>query len=177
MLTGRKPVFCRRCGWRARRAWLDSEIKDAYDSALLSGGTIDPELEVLDRVRAHNAIEPVGTDKSKSKPKSSKRKRAPRKKKGAEQAPPAPVVAPRSPEFDLPAFEWGLPAKEATENSAMPTPVNMAGWDERTRTVADESLQRLQRRQIVGTIAMTALALFLFSLLTINKSCDVASGM
>jgi len=47
LLTGREPFICRRCGWRARRAWDDNARVDRR-TAVDPSTAYDPNLVALD---------------------------------------------------------------------------------------------------------------------------------
>jgi hypothetical protein len=49
ILTGRKRFRCRRCGWRARRAWTDQELEKLNHYGA-GGAEIDPSLAELDDI-------------------------------------------------------------------------------------------------------------------------------
>ena len=46
LFTGKKPFVCRRCGWRARRAWSEADRQDR--SKFAPSDQSDPALAVLD---------------------------------------------------------------------------------------------------------------------------------
>lgn len=150
--TSLRPFTCRRCGWRGRRAWTEADIVDPNEYGVAIGATTDPALSTLDN--------PASDRPAANRPKTT-RKRKPRKTAAAKPK--------ASTEFDLSEVGWN----EAADLTPADTPssLNGAGWDERTRRIVEQRLKRSNRQQIVGTIAMSALALFVFSLLSISRSC------
>jgi hypothetical protein len=46
VFTIRRPFLCRRCGWRARRPWLEEDRVDRSDMA--PADPLDPKMAVLD---------------------------------------------------------------------------------------------------------------------------------
>lgn len=158
VFTGRKPFTCLRCGWRGRRAWRQSDIHDPQIYGAAVGATTDPSMSVLDTV----ATAEVSNGKTGRKTrKRSQWKRSPEPANG---------------EFDLSTLE--LRSHEvASADDMTPPAVNVSGWDERTRGIAQERLRRSRRRQVVGAVALSALALFLFSLLAVARSCRGDPGV
>jgi hypothetical protein len=49
ILTGRKPFLCRRCGWRARRAWTNQDLNKLNEYGA-GRAEIDPSLAELDDI-------------------------------------------------------------------------------------------------------------------------------
>lgn len=161
-VAGRKPFTCRRCGWRGRRNWTQADIPDPNEYGSSHGATPDPALSVLD---APAVPQPV----SRSKKKPAKKKKASSKASGD----------PAKADFDLAGLEWVAGQDSTADHDATPPSLNVTGWDERVRGIVQQRQRRSQRRQLVGTIAMSALALFLFSLLSFSRGCggDAGSGL
>lgn len=152
--TSLRPFMCRRCGWRGRRSWTEADIVDPSEYGIAIGATTDPALSTLDHPSLKSSSEP--------KPKAS-RKRKTRK------ATPAKGFRPLAPtEFDLSEIGWNQPDSAPADT---PSSLGTRSWDERTRGINEQRLKRANRRQIIGTIAMSALALFVFTLLSIGRSC------
>ena len=56
LLSGRKPFVCRRCGWRARRRWDESNPSRYLEPTVWAAN--DPELVALDEVAPGSEIPP-----------------------------------------------------------------------------------------------------------------------
>ena len=50
LLTVRRPFVCRRCGWRGRRAWTDSDLAKTADLSFSGEAEVDPSLVALDDI-------------------------------------------------------------------------------------------------------------------------------
>lgn len=48
MFSGRRAFVCRRCGWRARRAWTDNDLAKLADYSSSGFVEVDPALVTLD---------------------------------------------------------------------------------------------------------------------------------
>ena len=48
IVTSRRPILCRRCGWRARRSWTADDLRRRSEYGA-GGAEPDPSLSVLDR--------------------------------------------------------------------------------------------------------------------------------
>jgi len=50
LLTAKRPFVCRRCGWRGRRAWTDSDLAKLADLRSSGEVAVDPSLVALDHI-------------------------------------------------------------------------------------------------------------------------------
>ncbi len=48
LFTSKRPIVCRRCGWRGRRDWSDEDLR-ALKNYGAGGAELDPSMTVLDR--------------------------------------------------------------------------------------------------------------------------------
>jgi hypothetical protein len=48
LFSRQRPVLCRRCGWRSREAWSDSELTALQSASVIEQVDTDPNLRSLD---------------------------------------------------------------------------------------------------------------------------------
>lgn len=144
-VSSKRPFMCKRCGWRALRAWTDADFvrPDHYGT----GAEIDPELVVLDA------------------PSHEHRHRSRDKKQPLE---PAEAAIP-SQGFDFSELDFstveppdGGPLEDLTSRP------KQKPYDRAPRP----SFNRRHRREIVATVAMSALAVFVTAMITLSGSCN-----
>ena len=149
LVTWRKPFVCRRCGWRARRAWDENVKVDRSNMALDPAAAYDPSLAVLDEDR-----------RSAPRPKS-RRKGKGRSEKPKTNAPAEPVAD----EFELPPL---------TELDAAP-PVDIEISEPvRVRKIGKRKFDRMRRgrrREIIGAVAIASGVMFIIVMLGLSGSC------
>lgn len=153
LFTGKRPLVCRRCGWRASRAWTDAELKKSHDYSRVGGAEVDPDLADLDA--------PTGDRSHKSQDRRERRSSRTETK--------------TAPEFDLGAL--GLPAGKPEEPSfeeLLPTSVPVLAGRVRPRIRAERRSKRARRREILRAIGVSALALFVVGMLGLTGSCGGA---
>jgi hypothetical protein len=139
ILTGRQPFLCRRCGWRARRAWKDQHLARLNEYGA-GGAETDPSLEVLDDIGYQ--------------------KRREQKTTSAKQ---------QDDRFDLVDLHLGAVSEPAA--SAQTAPIAQERKTRRSKArVRRENLSR--RREILATIAVTAIAMFLLVVISLSGSCS-----
>src|SRR5436190_2320100 len=68
LITGRRPVICRRCGWRGRMPW-DESFTQAQEKRSSNSNKQDPELAALDQASwANSALKSAAADPVKFTP-------------------------------------------------------------------------------------------------------------
>ena len=128
--TSKRPIVCRRCGWRGRRDWSDEDLRALMNYGA-GGAEPDPSMTVLDR-----------------EPKA----------------------------FDLATLDHAHGATiqpQATETFE-PTAVQRTRGRRRIR---GDRQKRTRRREIIATVAATALVIFLVVLLAMTGSCSAGSDV
>jgi len=146
-----RPFVCRRCGWRGRREWTDEQLLNLQEYGV-GGAEPDPSLVSLDQHPKPKRRQ--GRKQS--------RKRAP---SGFPKAPPVSAA-----DFDLAAIDL------ARDDIASPSPtpeslsdvveLRSSGW-----SGVQRRLKRSRRREIIATVVVTALAMFLFLMIGLTGSC------
>jgi hypothetical protein len=142
IFSSKRPFICRRCGWRGRRDWTDEDLKGLRDYGA-GGATPDPELAVLDRRQTKT------------------RQRADNSGRGW-------TKAGRS-DFDLSSLDFeGMTTAAEDISSSGSGRLDGASAEAHSRV---DRRHRLVRREIVTTVALTALAMFLVAMLGFTESC------
>lgn len=140
LLTGRKPFRCRRCGWRARRAWTDQDLERLSEYGA-GGAQVDPSLAQLDDISG---------------------KRRQRKA-------PFPMHDERN--FDL--VDLNLSAASA-DIEAWQTKGSADRQTPLKRRRIRRRRNRSSRREILATVAVTAMVMFVLIVITLSGSCSVS---
>ena len=155
LVTAKRPFACRRCGWTGRRRWTDDELTRLNDYGAAAGAAVDPSLVVLDEEQGHGH------------PQSRKRRRERRRS--------ASTGGARPNEFDLSTLELPSTGSDEpfVEDHHSPdvdrTPPQI--W----RGRVGGRRKRLRRRRIAASLALSSLAIFLFAIVLLSRSCDGGS--
>jgi hypothetical protein len=149
LFTSRRPFVCRRCGWRGRKEWTDEQLLSLQHYGI-GGAAPDPTLVSLDEPKRRRR----GGQGSKSP-------------KSATSHSRSQIV--KITDFDLATIDL------ATDASSFPppTPDSMREF-ERSRSRSSGKKRRLRRsgrREIIATVALTALAMFVFLIAGLTGSC------
>lgn len=148
LVTWRKPFVCRRCGWRARRAWDENVKIDRSNMALDPAAAYDPALAVLDEER-----------------RSASQLKSRRKWKGGSEKQKAKTqAAPVADEFELPALSE-LDAAAPLDRDISTNRVRKSGKRKFDR------MRRGRRREIIGAVAIAAGVMFIIVMLGLSGSC------
>lgn len=148
IFTSKRPFVCRRCGWRARRDWTDLDLDNLSEYGA-GGAEPDPSLTVLDG---------DGPD------------RQPRQET-LQKHDAEPTATSESESFDLAALDLA-------DTSAMPPATEIsqvelaADAPIRERHHARKRRTRSQRREVVATIAVTMMVMFVVVALSMTGSCS-----
>jgi len=141
LLTGRKPFRCRRCGWRARRAWTDQDLERLSEYGA-GGAQVDPSLARLDDIGGQR----------------------PRKQT-------ARFPKPYESNFDL--VDLNLNAARA-DTEAWQTDGNADRQAPLKRRRIRRRRNRSNRREILPTVAVTAIVMFVLIVISLSGSCSVS---
>jgi len=144
--TAKRPFVCRRCGWRGRRDWSDDALQSLMNYGA-GGAEPDPALAVLD---SHH--EPSV-------------KRSGRKDRRREPQQKAKTTAAQ---FDLAALDL---ANAGTAQATAITDGSTSRALPGERRSVRSRRKKTRRREIVATIAVAALVMFLVVLLGSTGSC------
>ena len=147
--TSKRPFACRRCGWRGRRDWSDENLRELMNYGA-GGAEPDPSLTVLDR-------EPQAAARTRA------RKDRPRK--------PARTADARPEAFDMAALDLADHQPSQPQNAAALDPTSGPPTQGRRRKFRNRP-KRSRRREVVATIAVTALVMFFVVLLGLTGSCS-----
>ena len=139
ILTGRKPFLCRRCGWRARRAWTSQDLEKLSEYGA-GGAEIDPSLAELDDIGRQK--------RRKQEVKSARRKEN---------------------SFDLVDLHLGVESEPAASVQTAPIARHR---NTRRSKVRIRGQKRSSRKEILATIAVTAIAMFLLVVISLSGSCS-----
>lgn len=144
-LSSRRPFVCRRCGWRGRRQWADTDLlrQEQYGT----GAEPDPSLVILDQ-----------------SPSRRRRKTRPRKRGGN-----------RADKSESDTSGLRLTRHDVAESGAVHEPIE----NPRQRSFVREprsSFKHARRREIVATVAMTALTMFVAAMIILSGSCNSGLG-
>ena len=149
LVTWRKPFVCRRCGWRARRAWDENVRVDRSNMALDPAAAYDPALAVLDE-----------------DPRSAPRPKSRRKGKGRSEKPKTNAQAePVADEFELPPLTELDSVPTVDLDVLEPARVTKIGKRKFDRT------RRGRRREIIGAVAIASGVMFIIVMLGLSGSC------
>lgn len=144
VLTGARIFVCRRCGWSARRKWSDADLDYSSYYSATAETELDPALKVLD-------------EPSRGAAQVARRRRKHRKRK-------------RTHEFDLAGVrETPFPEAGSVTDLYQPHSSDLPLLRSRRRN-RDHRL-RPGRREVLATIAITSLALFLTVIIVMGQSC------
>ena len=142
ILTSHRPFVCRRCGWRARRTWTNADLK-SLEEHLAGDGEPDPGLAVLDASPGYNL--------------------------GAKQR-----AAVESDDFRLEDLRF------TDDQPPSSTPTDDVEEDGVDRGNTERGLNRprfrqrrriTRRRRIAGTVAISALAMFIIAIASLTSNC------
>lgn len=147
LFSSSRPFLCRRCGWRGRRDWSDRDF-EALSAYGAGGAEPDPTLSALDEPQ--------------------QRKRRKQRKAKASEGREDPRVDMGLKAIDL---ETAIPAAPPDTHA---TPQRLDPSVE--HRLARKRRSRARRREVIGTIAVTSLLMFLGAVLSLTGSCSNASG-
>lgn len=150
--TSKRPFVCRRCGWRARRGWTDLDLDNLRDYGA-GGAEPDPSLTVLD------GDGPAGSARQRGQEAIRKRDGETTATSESESFDPATL--------DLANTSATPPGTDSQEELSAHAPI------QEHRSVRKRQT-RSPRREIVATIAVTALVMFVVVSLGVTRSCGGA---
>jgi len=156
MISPKRPFICRRCGWRARRAWTDADL-EKLKSYGAGGAHYDPALVVLDKPqRGH------GRPRSRRKFKSRESKSV--------QISSGTVDAF---DFDLKERDGAAlpPVSQGTD-----TPIGQLATVEE-RNVVKKRRQRTRYLEVLTTALLTMLLMLAVALVTVTDGCAPRSDL
>jgi hypothetical protein len=153
VFTGQRLWVCRRCGWRARRAWGEGDIPVLPERGGEEQASPDPELAVLDEAPQNRLRQGYGQQ--------ARHDRSGREDldlAGIDEAPPETAPDDSGEGVDI------------AEN-AVAEPTGAAQRSEHQRQAKRRRRHRSRRRQVVGAIAGTAAVMGLLALLGLARGC------
>lgn len=141
-----RPFICCRCGWRARRDWSDEDLRDLSNYGV-GGAEYDPALAVLDT--------PPPARSKQSKKRKPKAARIQRRKQDSR-------------EFDLGKLDLGATSVYEADRFESAAVASRSIEKPRPRALRRRNSRQ---REVVATIAATALVVFLVVMLGLTGSC------